>query len=314
MTGALGPVVITGVTGLVGKSLARSLGESGVEVRGYSRDPVTALRDVSGLASAAAWTADGALDAQPLVGAHAVVHLAGESVGGGRWTPARKRAIESSRVLGTRRLVEAIASVPAAVRPRVLLSASAIGFYGETAQREVDEESAKGEGFLADVCERWEAEARAAEALGVRVVIVRVGVVLGRSGGALGKMVPLYRAGLGGRMGPGTQWWPWVHLADVVGLVRFAIEDERVRGVLGASAPGLVPQHEFSSVLARVLRRPAFLPAPSFALRAALGEFAEELLGSRRVVPRRALALGYRFRFPELEPALRDLLASAGSS
>lgn len=310
MTTALGAVVITGVTGLVGKGLARALGERGAEVRGYSRDPRSAVRDVSGLTSAAPWTADGPLDAGPLVGAHAVVHLAGESVGNARWTPARKRAIESSRVLGTRRLVEAILSVAPAVRPRVLVSASAIGFYGDTGQREVDEESAKGEGFLADVCERWEAEARAAEALGVRVVIVRIGLVLGRSGGALGKLAPFYRAGLGGRMGPGTQWWPWIHLADVVGLVRLAIEDERIRGVLGASSPGLVQQHEFSRVLARVVQRPAFLPAPSFALRAALGEFAEELLGSRRVLPRRALALGYRFQFAELEPALRDLLGS----
>lgn len=311
MTATLGPVVITGVTGLVGKALGRSLGESGVEVRGYSRDPATARRDVSGLASTAAWTPDGELDARPLVGAHAAVHLAGESVGNAPWTATRKHAIEFSRVLGTRRLVSAIASVPEAVRPRVLVSASAIGFYGDTAQREVDEESPKGEGFLADVCERWEAEARAAEALGVRVVVVRIGLVLGQSGGALARMVPLYRAALGGRMGPGTQWWPWVHLADVVGLVRFAIQDERVRGVLGVSAPGLVQQREFSAVLGRVVRRPAVLPAPAFALRIALGEFADELLGSRRVVPRRALALGYRFRFPELEPALRDLLASA---
>ena len=308
MTAKLGPVAVTGVTGLVGMALTRSLGESGVEVRGYSREPASARRVVSGLASAIAWgRTDQALDAQPLVGAHAVVHLAGENVGKAPWTAARKRAIEESRVLGTRRLVGAIETVPAAVRPRVLVSASAIGFYGDTAQREADEESPKGEGFLADVCERWEGEARAAERLGVRVVIVRLGLVLGRGGGALAKMAPLYRLGLGGRMGPGTQWWPWIHLADVVGLLRFAMEDERVRGVLGATAPGVVQQRDFSRILARVLRRPAFLPAPSFALRAALGDFADELLGSRRVVPRRALALGYPFRFPELEPALRDL-------
>lgn len=310
MTSKLGPVVITGVTGLVGKAVARALAASGVEVRGYSRDPVTAQRDVPGLGSAARWASEGPLDAQPLVGAHAVVHLAGESVGNAPWTAARKRAIEESRVLGTRRLVAAMQSVPAAVRPRVLVSASAIGFYGETAQREVDEESPKGEGFLADVCERWEAEARAAESLGVRVVVLRIGLVLGRGGGALAKMAPLYRAGLGGRMGPGTQWWPWVHLDDVVGLVRMAIEDEHVRGVLGASAPGLVQQREFSDVLGRVVRRPAFIPAPAFALRAALGEFSDELLGSRRVVPRRALGLGYRFAYPDLEPALRDLLST----
>lgn len=308
MTSNLGPVAVTGVTGLVGRALARALADDGVEVRGYSRDPVRALRDVSGLARAAAWVEDGALDGALLSGAHGVVHLAGENVGGGRWTDARKRAIEASRVEGTRRLVRAIEGLPEAVRPRVLVSASAIGFYGDTGQREADEESPKGEGFLADVCERWESAARDAERLGVRVVILRIGLVMSARGGALERMAPLYRAGLGGRMGSGRQWWPWVHLADVTGLVRFALEDERVRGVLGASAPGLVQQAEFSDVLARVLRRPALVPAPAFAIRVALGEFADEVLGSRRVVPRRALALGYRFRFPQLEPALRDLL------
>lgn len=308
MTARLGPVVVTGVTGFVGKALARSLVKDDVELRGYSRSPESAQRDIPGLRVAAAWTNEGELSSEPLVGAHAVVHLAGENVGNAPWTAARKRAIEESRVLGTRRLVDAIARVPEAVRPRVLVSASAIGFYGDTRQAEADETSPKGEGFLADVCGQWEHEAKRAETLGVRVVIVRIGLVLGPRGGALEKMLPLYRAGLGGRMGPGTQWWPWIHIDDAVGLFRFAIEKDDLSGVLGATSPGLVPQKQFSDVLARVVRRPAFIPAPAFALRAALGEFSDELLGSRRVVPRRAIALGYPFRFPELEPALRDLL------
>lgn len=295
-------VVVTGASGLVGRALSRSLSRAGHEVRGTSRDPGMLKSDPS-IAAAYRWPLDGpaAFD-----GARAVFHLAGENVGNAPWTAARKRAIEASRIEGTRQLVEAIAALPPERRPAVLVSASAVGYYGET-DRAAGEDAPAGSGFLADLCVRWEAEAKKAEALGVRVVTPRLGIVLSREGGALGKMLPLFRFGLGGKLGSGRQKWPLVHVDDVVGLLRFAMDDERVTGPLNVVMPRPAEQAEFARVLGRVLRRPSFVPAPAFAIKTALGEFSAELLETRSVVPTKALALGFRFVFGELEPALRDL-------
>jgi hypothetical protein len=296
-------VLVTGASGLVGRALARALSRDGHEVRGTSRDPGTLKSDPS-IAQTFRWPLDGS---DALDGVRAVFHLAGENVGNAPWTAARKRAIEASRLDGTRQLVEAIGALPPERRPAVLVSASAVGFYGQT-EEDAGEDAAPGTGFLAELCVRWEAEAKQAEALGVRVVTPRLGIVLSRDGGALKKMLPMFQLGLGGKLGSGRQKWPLVHLTDVVGLLRFAMDDERVKGPLNVVMPRPVEQVEFARVLAAVLRRPAFVPAPAFAIKAALGEFSAELLETRSVVPAKALALGYRFAFPELEPALRDLV------
>lgn len=295
-------LAITGASGLVGRALARSLARDQHVVRGTSRDPGMLKSDPS-IAEAHRWPLEtpAALD-----GARAVFHLAGENVGNAPWTAARKRAIEESRILGTRQLVEAIAALPTERRPAVLVSASAVGYYGET-ERDAGEDAPHGSGFLAELCVRWEAEAMKAEALGVRVVTPRLGIVLSPAGGALQKMLPMFRMGLGGKLGSGRQKWPLIHLSDAVGLLRFAMDDERVRGPINVVMPRPVEQAEFARVLGRVLHRPTFLPAPAFAIKAALGEFSAELLETRAVVPTKAQALGYRYAFGELEPALRDL-------
>ncbi|MBX7191928.1 MAG: TIGR01777 family oxidoreductase [Sandaracinaceae bacterium] len=287
---------MTGATGLVGRALVRSLQKDGIEVASFSRDPSKLPASEHGRR----WPPradDVALDA--------VVHLLGEPVAG-RWSDAKKKAIVSSRIDGTRLLVDAIRALPPAERPRVLVSASAIGVYGDRGDEELREDASVAHDFLADVCAGWEREALAAESLGVRVVCVRIGLVMSHEGGALKAMLLPFRMGLGGSMGPGTQWWPWIHLDDLVGLVRFAIDHDTLRGPVNATAPTPVRQREFAATLARVLGRPAFIPAPSFALRTALSGFAEELLASRRVVPFAAQSAGFSFRFRELEPALRD--------
>lgn len=300
-----GPIVVTGASGLIGRQLVRSLVEDGIEVRGTSRDAVALKSAMPMLRQTASWPLrEGTI----LRGAHAVVHLAGENVGNAPWTAARKRAIEASRIDGTRGLVERIGLIAESERPKVLVSMSAIGFYGETGERETDETGPRGEGFLAELCERWEREAMRASEHGLRVVTPRLGLVMSTEGGALGKQLPLYKLGLGGKLGPGTQFWPVIHMEDVVRSIRFAIDTAEARGPINGTAPRPVRQEEFARTLASVLHRPAFIPAPAFAIKAALGDFSQELLESRRVVPRRLSELGFRFRFEELRPMLEDLL------
>ncbi len=292
---------ITGATGLVGARLLEALARDGIETAAFTRKPSALTGRLPPGAVARAWPPrpdDVALDA--------LVHLLGEPVSG-RWTEAKKRSIRSSRIDGTRLLVDAIGKLPTERRPRTLVSASAIGFYGDRGEDVLRETEGPGADFLADVCVGWEREALRAETLGVRVVVLRVAIVMSREGGALERMLPLFRMGLGGTMGPGTQWWPWIHLDDLVGLARHALDHAELRGPLNATAPEPARQRDFAATLARVLHRPAFLPAPTFALRAALGEFAAELLSSRRVVPTAALAAGYVFRYPTLEACLTDV-------
>ncbi|MCP5116821.1 MAG: TIGR01777 family protein, partial [bacterium] len=244
--------------------------------------------------------------ADSLRGADAVVHLAGEPVAQ-RWTPETKRRIRTSRVDGTRTLVEAISKL--SERPAVLVAASAIGYYGSRGDEELSEEAPPGEGFLPEICQAWEKETDAAAQLGVRVVKLRVGVVLGLGGGALAQMLTPFRLGLGGRLGSGEQWMSWIHLDDVVGLVRHAIEQSKLEGAVNATAPNPVSNADFTRTLARVLRRPAFFPVPERAIRILFGEMSEILTASQRVVPKAAEAAGFKFSFPDLGTALKNLLS-----
>ena len=283
-------VGITGVRGFIGSRVAARCGARGIEVVGFSRNPgpgarrfeLTAVPDISGL--------------------DAIVNLAGEPILG-LWTKEKKRRVQESRVLGTRRLVEAIAQ--SGQPPRVLVNASAIGFYGDTGENVVDEFSAAGKGFLADVCRQWEAEAARAASHGVRVVFVRIGFVLGK-GGALKPLGPLFKLGLGGKLGSGRQWMSGVHVEDVAGMVVWALENDRLAGPLNAVMPEPFRNVDFTRELAQCVKRPAILPAPAFALRLALGELADSMLGSTRVIPRVAQSAGYTYQFATLPSALAE--------
>jgi uncharacterized protein len=252
----------------------------------------------------ALWKPGQAPPAEALADADAIVHLAGENVAQ-RWTADARRRILGSRVEGTRRLVEALAGLPR--RPAALVCASAIGYYGDCGDAILDETSAPGAGFLPEVCVAWEREALAAEALGRRVARLRIGVVLDRRGGALARMLPPFRMGAGGRLGDGRQWMSWIHLDDLAGLFRFALENN-LAGPVNAVAPNPARNADFTRTLAGALHRPAFVPVPGFALRLLFGEMAEVLLGSQRVHPKAAQSAGFRYRFPDLAPALKDLL------
>jgi uncharacterized protein (TIGR01777 family) len=246
--------------------------------------------------------------AAALVGTDAIVHLAGEPIFGGAPTKARLTRVRESRVGSTRRIVERIAGLPEGGRPRTFVCASAVGFYGDRGEERLDESSSGGSGVLAEVCRDWEAEAARAEALGVRVVRLRIGVVLAREGGALSLMKIPFSLGVGGRLGSGRQFFPWIHIDDLVGAILFALESDALRGAVNAVAPSPVRNSELTEALGRALGRPTILPVPGFALRAVLGPLADELLGSRCVVPRRLEESGFAFRHPELEEALEAAL------
>jgi len=285
-------VLVTGGAGLVGAPLCAALQAAGHGVTVVSREPGR----VPG--RAVGWDGLG----PAMVETDAVVNLAGESIAAGRWTAARRAAIRASRIEATRALVQAAAG--SRERPAVLVSASAVGWYGPRGDEPLDEAAGPGTDFLARVCRDWEAEAQRAEGLGMRVVRLRLGVVLAPDGGALGRMLLPFRAGLGGRLGSGRQWMSWVHRDDVVGLVLAALADASYAGPVNATAPTPVTNREFTAALARALHRPAVLPVPALALRLLLGEMATMLLTGQRVLPRVAEARGYRWRLPELSAAL----------
>lgn len=301
-----GTVLITGATGLVGTRLVQALSADGVPVRALSRDPHHASsRFAARNAKVTAFGWDGLRPPREAIdGAQAVVHLAGEPVFGGILTRARRARIRNSRVRSTEEIVAAIERCDAAARPRVLVSASAVGWYGDRGDEPLREDAAPGEGFLAGVCVEWERAAQRAEALGLRVVRLRIGIVLAHEGGALPRMSIPVRLGLGGPLGSGRQFVPWIHADDLVGLARLAIDDARIRGPLNATAPEAARNRDLVSAIARRLRRPAFLPLPGFVLRLALGDLAIEMLGSRRCVPARALDAGFRFAHADLDEAL----------
>jgi uncharacterized protein len=285
-------VLVSGGTGLVGRPGCDALRAAGHAVTIVSREP--------GRVPARAIGWDGLRAAMPET--DAIVNLAGESIASGRWTAARKAEIRSSRVEATRALVDATAA--ASPRPKVLVNASAIGYYGAHGDEPLDETAAPGADFLARVCAEWEAEARRAEVLGLRVVLLRLGVVLAPDGGALSAMLLPFRAGLGGAIGGGRQWMSWVHRDDVVGLLREAVGNAEYAGPVNATSPNPVTNRDFTRALGRALHRPTVLPVPGIALRLLLGEMATMLLTGQRVLPKAAERLGYAWQQPELPAAL----------
>lgn len=299
-------IAVTGATGMIGSALVRALVERGDEVTALSRNAQRA-REALGV-SAETW-ADPEADVPPLDalrGRDGVVHLLGEVIAQ-RWSDETKREIRDSRVLSTRNVVAALADLPAEERPRVLVSGSGAGWYGQRGDERLDESASEpGDDFLAQLSADWEAEARAAQELGVRVVLNRTGVVLSDSGGALEKMLPFFKAGIGGPVAGGRQYVPWVHRDDVVGATLFALDNEAVRGPVNVTAPEPVTNKELSRTLGRVLRRPAFAPVPALAVKALYGDMAQIVTTGQRAVPGRLTELGYSFRQPDLEPALRD--------
>ena len=295
-------IVVSGASGLIGSALTARLQADGHQVLALTRSAAHA--SASGHIF---WNPDaGALTPRDLEGADGVVHLAGEPIVG-RWTAEKKSRILNSRVRGTALLARALTAL--AQPPRVLICASAIGYYGDRGHAVLYEESAPGRGFLAEVCQAWEAAARPATARGIRVVQARNGIVLSLAGGALAKMLPIFRLGLGGRLGSGRQYWSWVSLDDVVEALVHALTQDALTGPMNLVAPQPVTNAEFTRTLGSVLKRPAFLPAPAMGLRWLLGEMADALLlGSARVEPRQLLVTGYRFQWQDLEGALRHLL------
>ena len=309
-------ILVTGSSGLVGTALGSALARAGHTVCRLVR-PQSAAGEGAKEGFAVAWNpATGELGGAG-VGADAVVNLAGASIADGRWTTQRKELLRASRIDTTRALVNALAKMNA--RPSVLVSASAIGYYGDRGDETLTEESKPGADFLAGLAQEWEVEALKSEALGIRVVLARFGIILAREGGALPKMMLPFKFGAGGKLGSGQQWMSWVTLEDVVGILRFAIENASlrgagnvapVRGAINVVSPQPLQNSEFTKVLAKTMHRPAFFPAPAFALRLALGEMADALLlSSQRVAPQAIEKLAYRFLHPDLNSALAAILA-----
>nr|WP_043257757.1 TIGR01777 family oxidoreductase [Streptomyces sp. Tu6071] len=289
-------VAIAGASGLIGGALARSLRADGHTV-------VRLVRREARAEDEARWDPErGDVDTAALAGCDTVVNLAGAGIGDHRWTDAYKRTIRDSRVLGTAALADAVASLDQ--RPEVFVCGSAIGYYGDTGERAVDESAGPGEGFLPDVCVEWEDAAGAAAEAGVRTVFARTGLVVSRGGGAWGRLFPLFKAGLGGRIGNGRQYWSFIALHDHIAALRHLIDTPTLEGPFNLTAPEPETNREVTAAMGRVLRRPTPFPVPAPALRLALGEFAGDVLGSQRVVPRRLLDSGFRFAFPSAEEAI----------
>lgn len=293
-------VLISGSSGLVGRAVVEKLGQRGDEVIRLVRSPER---------KGVLWDPRAErFDSAKAEGFDAVVHLAGENIASGRWTAERKKAIYDSRVVGTRLLAEGLSKLERP--PGVLIVASATGFYGSSGEGERNEASSRGVGFLADLCADWEAACAAAIRRAIRVVHLRIGLVLSRDGGALSKMLPIFKLGLGGRIGDGRQWMSWISIEDLVRIVELALTDEKFAGPVNAVSPRPVRNLEFTRTLASVLGRPVIFAVPGFALRALFGQMADELLlGGARVVPRMLIEHGFRFDHPALGPALRSLLA-----
>lgn len=292
-------ITLTGATGFLGTRLIQLLREEGHDLRLLSRN-------AAGRAGFFAWDPlAGPPPAASVEGAGAVIHLAGEPVAQ-RWTADAKRKIRRSRIDGTKNLVSALSALP--IRPRTLVCASAIGYYGSRGDEVLTESSAPGAGFLPEVCAEWEQAAGEAGSLGIRVVTPRIGVVLGKEGGALRKMLPPFRFGVGGPLAGGRQWMSWIHVEDLVRLIAFAVRNAELEGAVNAVSPNPVTNADFTRALGAALRRPAFFPVPEFALRALYGEMAGILVESQRVAPKAAEAAGFHFLHPDLAKTLRGLL------
>jgi uncharacterized protein (TIGR01777 family) len=303
-----GGVAITGATGLIGTALAQSCARDGMRVSALVRDTARAAERLP-TATLHAWDATGGPPPDAAFeGVDVVVNLIGESISSGRWNEARKKRLRDSRVVATRALVDVLRGL--STRPRLLISASGVGFYGDRGDEILTEASALGTGFIAELGRDWEAEAAKATEIGMRVVLLRSGLVLSKSGGILRKILMPFRLGLGGKIGRGTQWMPWIHLEDEIGLIRHVMEHEAVQGPLNLVAPEPVTNGEFVRALGETLGRPTVLSAPAFALRLAFGAMTDELLlASQRAMPVRTMETGYAFRHPLLREALGELVA-----
>ncbi|MET9438044.1 TIGR01777 family oxidoreductase [Streptomyces sp. NPDC006551] len=290
-------IAVTGASGLIGSALVRSLRADGHDVLRLVRRPARAADEVE-------WDpARLYVDSSGLVGVDAVVHLAGAGVGERRWNDAYKKEIRDSRVLGTAAISQALASL--AEPPEVLVCGTALGYYGDTGTRAVDESAPAGEGFLPSVCVEWEAAAAPAEEAGIRVAYARTGLVVAREGGAWGRLFPVFRAGVGGRMGSGRQYWSFISLHDEVAALRQLIDTDSLSGPVNLTAPEPVTNREVTAAMGRVLRRPTLLTVPAPALKAVLGDFAQDVLGSQRVLPGRLLESGFDFAFPTIDESIR---------
>ena len=296
-------VLVTGATGFVGQHFVQNRDDCIAVSR---RDFESVKKQIPAITGAVQWDGQSELDLsaseQPIT--H-VVHMMGESIAEGRWNEAKKKRIRDSRVDATNKLVSALGKLEQ--RPKTLVSFSAVGFYGDREEEILTEQSAPGDDFLAETCQEWENAATTASEFGIRVVLLRCGIVLGK-GGALEKMKTPFLWGVGGKLGSGKQWMPWIHVDDLVKLIEFSIDNESLSGPVNAVAPGLVRNSEFTKALASELNRPAFIPVPKFGLKIALGEFADELLVSRKVVPAKLTESNFEFKYPHLDGALNASL------
>lgn len=291
-------LLVTGGTGFIGATLCRALAQSGHKLFLVTRTPAPG----PGRQGTRFLSWEGPEWRRAMAEVDGVINLAGEPLAGKRWSPKQKALIRESRIETTRRLIDAMAAP--ARRPTVLVNASAVGYYGAHGDEELDEQEPAGRGFLADTCHAWEAEAQRAETLGVRVVRLRIGVVLGAGGGALAKMTPPFRCGVGGPLGSGRQWMSWVHQEDVIRLIEWTLTHPELSGAVNATSPQPVTMREFCETLGRVMKRPSWAAVPAFGLRLLLGEMADVLLTGQRVIPAAALRSGFAFRFPQLRSAL----------
>jgi uncharacterized protein len=294
-------ILITGASGLIGTALRKSFEKKGYEMLLASRGEPRAENDIQ-------WNADAGFideDLPRLEGIDAVIHLAGESISALRWTDEKKKSIRDSRVHGTRTMIETFARLEK--KPKVFISASAIGFYGDRGDEEMTETSSAGDTFLSEVSKEWESESRRAEDMGIRTVLLRNGIVLSKEGGALATMMTPFKLGVGGVVGSGKQWMSWVSLDDVVGIVNYVLENETLRGAVNVASPNPVTNEEFTRTFGEVLYRPTFLPLPEFAVNLVFGEMGDALLiDSTKVVPKRLLDAGYEFKYPDLKSALEN--------
>ena len=301
-------IIITGATGFIGRALTRELVGAGYEVVALSRNPKTGKGLLENQVSTVRWDGKSSQGWRDYAdGAHAVINLAGENIASGRWTKKRKQTILESRLNAGKAVVEAVKQ--AHQKPKVVIQASGIGYYGSGSDEVLDESSPLGSGFLPEVAKQWESSTKEVEALGVRHVVIRTGIVLGMDGGALLRLVQPFRFFVGGPLGSGKQWFSWIHLSDEVKAIRLLMEKEDLHGVFNLTSPGALRQKDFCRVLGKAMRRPSWLPVPGFLMRLLMGEMAEELLLSgQRVVPKRLLEAGYEFQYPGAGSALREIL------
>lgn len=299
-------ILVTGGTGFVGRPLVKKLAEANHQIVLLTRNPEAAKKSISAPMEVYGWEPETSTPPKEAYnGIDAIVHLAGESIAAGRWTAKQKKKILDSRVLSTRNLLKG--AVEAGAKPKVIVSASAIGIYGDRGNQSLSEASAQGIGFLADVCRAWERETQYPGLESVRKVNLRIGIVLEKGGGALQKLLPLFKIGGGGPVGNGKQWMSWIHLSDLVEMIMYSLTHDTVSGATNAVAPNPSTNAEFSRALGKALHRPAFMPAPPFALKLAMGEMSELVLASQKVEAKKIESAGFVFKFPKIQEALDDI-------